>query len=62
MEEVKSPSEEMEEIITTSKVVGFFINRSENPERARKQLQPFMLWLFDSALEAVSEMEEENGL
>ena len=58
MKKEKSPSEEMEEITTTSKVVGLFINESENPELARKQLQPFMLWLFDNALEAVSEMED----
>lgn len=58
----KSPSDKLEEINVVSKVVESFFDESGNPERARKQLQPFTEWLFDKSLEAVSEMEEENGL
>lgn len=62
MEKEKSPSDKLEEINTVSKVIEAFLAESESPERDRKQLQPFMEWMFDKSLEAFSEMEEESGL
>lgn len=56
----KSPSVKLEEINVVSKVIESFVDESGSPERARKQMQPFVVWLLDKSLEALSEDEESK--
>lgn len=53
----KSPSDKLEEINVVSKVIESFFDEIGNPEQAREQLRTFTEWLFDKALEAMSEEE-----
>lgn len=57
----KSPSDKLEEINTVSKVIEWFFDESGHSERLGKQMKPFVEWLFDKALEAASEMAEEEN-
>lgn len=59
MKKEKSPSEKMEEITTTSKVIDLFADESGDPELAYRLLEPFTDWLFDKELEAMSEEEKK---
>ncbi len=53
----KSPSDKLGEINVVSKFIDSFFDESGNPEVARRLLEPFTEWLFDKALEAMSEEE-----
>lgn len=54
----KSPSDKLKEINTVSRAIESFFDESGNPERLHEQMQPFVEWLLDKSLEAISEMGE----
>lgn len=62
MEKEKSPLDKLKEIDMVSEVIESFLDESRDSEQARRQLNPFMAWLFNKSLEAISEMEESSEL
>lgn len=57
MKKEKSPLDKLEEIEMVSQVINLFFDESGDPEQARKQMQPFVVWLLDKSLEALSALE-----
>ena len=53
----KSPVVKLEEINVVSKVVDLFFEESGDPDLTYRLLEPFTEWLFDKAIEAMSEEE-----
>ena len=62
MKKEKSPSDKLKEIDMVSEFIESFLDESRDPEQARRQLNPFIAWLFNESLDAISEMEESNEL